>query len=148
MSWAGVGTNDCKNKKNAANASDFDWIMLCSVLKHMKSEKIQYIKIFFLTHHSPFYKSSIVIRGKMGHGGKMEHRVFGIKCAMCGSIVISMWFPPLASVAWHNKVKLIDDHILNTTKNAISPYSIILMYKFAHVPESTLHVILKRFTGG
>ena len=34
ISWASVGTNDCKNKKNAANASDFDWIMFCSVLKH------------------------------------------------------------------------------------------------------------------
>ena len=26
------------------------------------------------------------------------------------------WFPSLASVAWHNKIKLIDDHILNTTQ--------------------------------
>ena len=73
-------------------------------------------------------------RGKMEHGGKMEHQVFRKKCAMCGSVVT--WFPSLAGVAWHNKIKLKDDHILNTAQNAISPYSSILMYQFAHVPAS------------
>ena len=52
----------------------------------------------------------------MDHGGKMEHRVFKKKCDMCGSVVMSAWFPPLANVAWHNKIKLRDDHILYTTQ--------------------------------
>ena len=52
----------------------------------------------------------------MEHGGNMEHRVLGKKCAMCGSVVMSAWFLSLASVAWHNEIKLIDGHILNTTQ--------------------------------
>ena len=52
----------------------------------------------------------------MEHGGKMEHRVFMKKVAMCGSVVMYAWFPSLASVAWQNKIKFIDDHILNTTQ--------------------------------
>ena len=60
----------------------------------------------------------------MEHGVKMEHGVFRKKCAMCGSVFMSAWFAALASVAWHNKIKLRDDHILNTTQNAISPYSV------------------------
>ena len=50
----------------------------------------------------------------MEHGGKMEHRVFREKCAISGSVVMCAWFPSMASVAWHNKIKLIDNTILNT----------------------------------
>ena len=52
----------------------------------------------------------------MEHGGKMEHRVFRKKCAMCGSVVMSAWLSSLASVTWHNKIKHIYEHILNTTQ--------------------------------
>ena len=48
----------------------------------------------------------------MEHGGKMVDRVLWKRCAMCGS-VMSAWFP---SVWLGNKVKLIDDNILNTTQ--------------------------------
>ena len=53
----------------------------------------------------------------MEHGGKTEHRVFREKCAMCGSVFMSAWFPSLASVAWHNTFKQSqDNHILDITQ--------------------------------
>ena len=67
----------------------------------------------------------IVSRGKLEHGGKMEHRVFMKKFDMCGSVVMFARFSSRASVTWH-KIKFIDDHILDTTQNPISPYLIIL----------------------
>ena len=72
-----------------------------------------------ISHASWISGVSIASRGKMEHGDKMEHRVFRKKCAMCGSAVMSAWFPSLVSLALHNKIKLIDGHILNTTQNAI-----------------------------
>ena len=51
-----------------------------------------------------------------GIRGQMEHSVFMTKRGICGYVVISVWFPSLASVDCHNKIKLIDDHILNTTQ--------------------------------
>ena len=70
----------------------------------------------------------------MEHGGKMDHPVFGKKRAMIGSVVMSVWSSSMASMVWQSKIKLIDGHILNTTKNTISPYCSILMYQFARVP--------------
>ena len=60
--------------------------------------------------------------GKMEHGSKMEQRVFRKKCVMCGSVVMFAWFPSLASMAWHSKIKPIDDHILNTTQKTQFSY--------------------------
>ena len=73
----------------------------------------------------------------MEHGGKMKHRVFRKICAMCGSIFMSAC-PSLASVAWHNKIKLRDDHILNTTQKRNFAIFDHLMYEFAHVLWSTV----------
>ena len=52
-------------------------------------------------------------RRKMEHGGKVEHCVFRKQHDRCGSVVASAWFPSLANAAWHIKIKIIDDHIIN-----------------------------------
>ena len=57
----------------------------------------------------------------MEHGAKMEQQVFRKGCGVCGSVVMYAWFPLLASVAWHNKIKLIDDHISNTKQKRNFP---------------------------
>ena len=43
-------------------------------------------------------------RGKMEHGCKMEHSVFGEKYTGCGSIVVSTWVPSSVSAVWHIKI--------------------------------------------
>ena len=81
-----------------------------------------YIVTYNLTYRYPrnmwdcvyLYVGYIVNRGKMEHGSKMEQRVFRKKGAMWGSVVMSAWFSSLVRVAWHNNIKLTDDHILNT----------------------------------
>ena len=57
----------------------------------------------------------------MEHGGKMEHRVFRKKHARCGSVVVSSGFPSLANVVWPKNIKLVNDHILNTTQKLNFP---------------------------
>ena len=61
-------------------------------------------------------------RGKMEHGGKMEHRVFWKKHARRGSIFKSTWFLSSANSASYMEIKLAIDHILVSLKNEISPF--------------------------
>ena len=49
-------------------------------------------------------------------GDLRRHRAHYDLIVMCGSFVVSAWFPKLSSVAWYTKIKLIDDNILNNTK--------------------------------
>ena len=58
----------------------------------------------------------------MEHDGKMERCVLRKKYARCGFGVVSAWFPLSANVAWHMKIKLIDDHILNNTQKKQFPH--------------------------
>ena len=102
-----------------------------------------------------------VSRGKMEPGGKMEHPVFGNKYehARYGYVVVSVWFRSLARVAWHDKIKLVDDHILNTTQKRnfpifehvdVSIYSrsgVDCLYKVGHrTTESCLIELFTSFT--
>ena len=58
----------------------------------------------------------IISRGKMEHGGKMEHRVFWKKPAWCGSIFTSISFLSAASSASHVKIKLAIDHVFSISR--------------------------------
>ena len=70
----------------------------------------------------------------MEHGDKMEHRVFMKRCAMCAFVLLlclrdfrhwPVWFDRTRSNLKRIPLKI-------PRKNAITPYSIILMYKFGH----------------
>ena len=58
----------------------------------------------------------IVSRGKMEHGGKMEHRMFWKKYAWCGSIFTSIWFLLSASSVSHIEIKLTIDYVLSISR--------------------------------
>ena len=60
--------------------------------------------------------TDIISRGKMEHGGKMEHLVFWKKSGWCGSIFTSFWFLSSASAASHIEIKLAIDHVLSISQ--------------------------------
>ena len=58
----------------------------------------------------------IVSRGKMEHGGKMEHRVFSKIHARRGSIFKSTWFLSSAISASCMEIKLAIDHVFSISQ--------------------------------
>ena len=58
----------------------------------------------------------IVSRGKMEHGGKMEHRVFWKNHTRRGSIFKSTWFLSSASSASCMEIKLAIDHVFSISQ--------------------------------
>ena len=69
----------------------------------------------------------MVSRGKMEHGGKMEHRVFWKKHARRRSIFPSTWFLSSASSASYIEIKLATDHVLSIARNVT-----LLINQFTH----------------
>ena len=76
----------------------------------------------------------IVSRGKMEHGGKMEHRVFWKKHARRGSIFKSTWFLSSASSAACMKIKLAIDHVFSISHKRNFT---LLIYEFTRVLTSS-----------
>ena len=76
----------------------------------------------------------IVSRGKMEHGGKMEHRVFGKNHARRGSIFKFTWFLPSASSASCMEIKLAIDHVFSISQKRNFT---LLIYQFTRVLTSS-----------
>ena len=109
-------------------------------LQSYETGLIEYIKLYHhnkITHTCAMPKcwpTFIVSRGKMEHGGKMEHQVFWKNHARRGSIFKSTWFLSSASSASCMEIKLAIDHVFSISlKRNFS----LLIYQFTRVLTSS-----------